>query len=349
MTLLERRETPRYEANPPGRITIDAVVDGTIMNASETGLAIATPYRPVLNSIVPIRIQLPNLPPCDARAQVIWSGNSGIGVKLLEPARFRAYFENWRAFTTEVGSECDEVVGASEEVPNTEAEDNTDWLRAALEDNPDQDSAAGLRTFVVAAAVTGALLAVVAVWAWHTHRPPTTLLAAADNEAAAPATVADNEAIAPTTVLAPPAVMPTTAQPTTRSAPAVPSAAAHPQAREGRTETIAHRHENQPTRRPRAVEIVVTVNRFDRVSPKVLRDPDRIYFDLSPGTNLRLPSRSYSGNTLLRRMRVGRARDGRTRVVLDLYRSCEYEVKVSRTRPHQLTIRLWAGHGRRVS
>src|SRR6266581_1145031 len=100
--LLERRTTPRYMVDS-APITLDSVVEGTVVNASETGLAIETPYKPVLNSIVRIKIQLPdNESPCDTRAQVARAASSGqIGLKLLKPESFRSHFETWRTFMTQ--------------------------------------------------------------------------------------------------------------------------------------------------------------------------------------------------------------------------------------------------------
>jgi len=129
--LLERRSTPRYGVQEHQPVTLDSVVEGTVLNVSEMGLAIATPYKPVLNSIVRVSFHLPdNDSPCDARAQVVRAASSGqIGLKLLKPESFRTHFETWRRFSTE---ESIAICFA----PEPQAEIDKD---AAAELSPDRD------------------------------------------------------------------------------------------------------------------------------------------------------------------------------------------------------------------
>jgi AMIN domain-containing protein len=95
-------------------------------------------------------------------------------------------------------------------------------------------------------------------------------------------------------------------------------------------------------------QIVVNLNRFAHVNPKLLHHPDRIYFDLSPGIRPKLLQTAdlRSESRLVQQIRIGHGKGGMTRVVLELRRPCQYLAKVSPTPPYQLIINVRAGRAR---
>lgn len=363
--LLERRTTPRYGVDDPAPITLDSVVEGTVVNASEMGLAIATPYKPLLNSIVRISVHLPdNDSPCDTRAQVVRSGSSGqIGLKLLKPESFRAHFETWRRFSTaKVGTACaaaqpqaDAVVatacGAARPQADTamdaapEPSLDLEELRAAIQQDVEHSNFPIFsRTGIVAGVIACALLAAT-MWLWYgrTHK--------ADANAQASSSPSGDPA--PAAIPAPVNLTQSTSEPaprpSTSDAAPVPSTLEVSRSGESTKPAVApKRTEHQGASH---AQVVVDLNRFAHVNPKLLHNPDRIYFDLSPGTRPKVSKSSAlrAGNRLVRRIRIGPGENGHTRVVLDLRRPCQYQAKVSSTPPYKLIINIRAEQGRGTS
>jgi hypothetical protein len=364
--LLERRTTPRYGVDNPAPITLDSVVEGTVVNASETGLAIATPYKPVLNSVVRISVQLPdNASPCDFRAQVVRSASSSsqIGLKLLKPESFRTHFETWRRFSTQKdGTACtaaqpqaDTVAATSGKAARPQADTaigavaepflDLEGLRAAiLQDAEPSNLPIFSRTVIIAGVIACVLLAGT-MWLWYgrTHKADANVQASGP-PSAEPAPVAIPAPVDLTQRTSEPAPRPSTADAAT-----LPSTLEVARSDESTKSVVApKRTEHQGTSH---AQIVVNLNRFSRVNPKLLHKPDRIYFDLSPGTRPKVGKSSVSraGNRLVRRIRIGHAENGHARVVLDLRRPCEYQAKVSSTPPYKLIINIRADRGRGTS
>jgi hypothetical protein len=367
------------------------MVQATVLNLSESGLAIATPYKPVLNSIVHMRIDLPgNDTPYETRAQVIrWSFSGQIGLKLLKPESFQTHFDNWRKFSTQqVSSNCytnevpsdpsvaavvpeadgvlnnsciyqstdvvdpgEAIVSSSSAAVGTERIDmgldeplDMDALRAILQEDEATDRPLLSRTGLVALGV-GCVLLAASVWAWYgrTHRAvveahvaaaqtsdtPTTESPSSTNSAAATPAQSTAELAGPSHL-------------DTAKGGSLPNV---PQTRAPESPVSSRQVQHQGDSR---AQLVVTLNRFTRVNAKRLHNPDRIYFDLSPGIHPKISKglESRAGNHLVRRIRIGRAKDGHTRVVLDLLRPCEYHASVSSAPPYRLTINIRAGRGK---
>lgn len=344
--LLERRQAPRYVVDQPASVILDNVVETMIINASETGVTLATPYKPILNSVIPITIHLPdNQSPCHARAQVVWSAASGqIGLKLLKPESFRAHFETWRTFTTQqVSVACgvsgsqsdqqpeDEMFGELEE-PNVDAAGRIDALRALLADTEASEVSffrnhLGTMAALIAFALFGA-----GIWVWHArgdHGPDNASTAASAEAAPGAASTATDPAL-PAQEIVPSALPPDRA--TIPSAQEVPRVSTRPSVAAARPQRRARPH----------AQIVMALNRFVPVHPKLLRNPDRIYFDVRPGTHGEISQASLlkANDRLVSRIRIGHAQSGYTRVVLDLRQRCQYQAKVSSTAPYKLIINL---------
>jgi hypothetical protein len=360
--LLERRRAPRYVVEDPAPMTLDSVVEGTAVNVSEVGLAIVTPYKPVLNSVVRLSVHLPdNDSPYDARAQVARAASSGqIGLKLLKPESFRTHFDTWRRFSTQkIGTVC----SAAQPQPKTEATGcgvaqprvdtamdvvgervlDLEGLRAAiLQDSEPSHLPIFSRTGVLAGVIACTLL-VGTMWIWHsgTHK-------SAANEQASSAPPVE------VTPVATPAPTELT-QSSLDSAPrqAMADAAAVPStlgvSRSGESKKSAVVPKRDEHRGAAHAQIIVTLNRFTRVNPQLLHNPERIYFDLSPGTRPNKGSTLGNDNRLVRRIRIGHAENGHTRVVLDLRRPCRYQAKISPTSPYKLIINISAERVRRPS
>ncbi len=339
--LLERRQAPRYMVDQPVSVMLDNILEASLINASETGVTLATPYRPILNSVLPITLQLPdNQTPCHARAQVVWSGLSGqIGLKLLKPEHFRDHFETWRAFTAQQAGApygtpepetdqqtADEKLDAVEE---SNGSADVDELRAILAEAEAGENAFLHKHLGMIAALVAFALFGIGVWIWHAradHRsaevkasaaPPTETVPVAP-AVASPALPAQETARAPEVKIPAPQ--------------APPRVSARPSIASARPQHGAQRH----------AQIVMKLNRFARVHPKLLRNPDRIYFDLGPGTHGEISQASLlrANDRLVSRIRIGRAQAGYTRVVLDLRQRCQYQAKVSSTPPYRLIINL---------
>lgn len=349
--LLERRTTPRYGVDHPAPITLDSVVEGTVVNASETGLAIATPYKPVLNSVVRISVQLPdNASPCDTRAQVVRSASScQIGLKLLKPESFRKHFETWRRFSTQQkdGTPCTAAQPRADTAIEAVAEPSLDLegLRAAILQDAEQSNLPIFSRTAIIAGVIACVLLAATMWLWYgrTHKADASVQASGSPSAEP----------APAVMRAPVDLTQRTSE--SAPGPSTADATSHPSTLEvarsdesTKSAVVPKRTEHQGTSH---AQIVVNLDRFSRVKPKLLHKPDRIYLDLSPGTRPKVSTSSVSraGNRLVRRIRIGHAENGRARVVLDLRRPCEYQAKVSSTAPYKLIINIRADRGRGTS
>jgi PilZ domain-containing protein/AMIN domain-containing protein len=353
--LLETRTTPRYVIEDPALVTLDSVVQGTVVNVSEVGFAIATPYKPVLNSIMRVSVHLPdNDSPCDARAQVVWAASSGqIGLKLLKPESFRTHFETWRRFSTQkIGTACSTaqpqpdteatICGTAQPQPDTAMDavgerllDLEGLQTAILQDAESTHLPIFSRTGILAGVIGCALLAGT-MWLWYgrTHKSDANTQASSSP----PAEVASVATPAPTD-LTQNASEPAPAH-STADAAAVPSTAEVSRSGESKkSEAVPIRNEHRGASH---AQIIIDLNRFTQVNPKLLHNPDRIYFDLIPGTRPKLSKGSTlgSGNRLVRRIRIGHAENGHTRVVLDLLRPCHYQAKISPTLPYKLIINI---------
>lgn len=219
-------------------------------------------------------------------------------------------------------------------------------LRAAiLEDEEASDLPIFSRTGIFAGVIAVAVFAG-AMWLWsgRTHKSEANVQASGSPSAEAPAEI-------PSPLNLPQNTSELASHPSAADASTLPSTLDVAR-RDDTTRPAVVRKPPESQRASRA-QIVVGLNRFTRVNPKLLHNPDRIYFDLGPGTSPKLSKSSIgraTGSTLVRRIRIGHADDGHTRVVLDLERPCKYQAKVSRTPPYKLIINIRrAERGRRTS
>lgn len=363
--LFERRTMPRYGVNDPAPVTLDSVVEGMVGDASETGLAIATPYKPVLNSVVRISVHLPgNDRPCDTRAQVVRSASSGqIGLKLLKPESFLTHFENWRISSTEkVGTGyaaaqpyADSVVAAACGAARPQADAAMDAvaepsqkleeLRAAILQDAERSNLPIYSRTAVIAGVIACAIAAGTMWLWYsrTHKAEANVQASGSPSAdSVPAAI-------PAPVSPTQSTLESAPRPSAADVAALRSTVGVAQSDESTKLAVAPRR-TEPQGASHA-QIVVNLNRFTQVTPKLLHNPDRIYLDLSPGTRPKISKSSAlrAGNPLVRRIRIGHAENGHTRLVLDLRRPCRYHANVSSRPPYRLTINIRADRGRGTS
>jgi PilZ domain/AMIN domain len=357
LMLLERRSTPRYTVEGHHPVTLDSVVEGTVLNVSEVGLAIATPYKPVLNSIVRVSFHLPdNDSPCTARAQVVRAASSGqIGLKLLKPESFHTHFETWRRFSTE---ENIAICLAPEPQADTD-------IDAVAEPSPDRVGSPGLDLEQLRAAILrdaepsnllifswkGILAGVIActllagtVWVWYgrTHQSDANVKTSSSRDAELTPVAMSTPTVTQSPLEA------ASRQSTTEVSP-VSNTLENSQSGESNKPVVVPKHNDH--RGVSHEQIVVNLNRFTPVKAKLLHNPDRIYFDLSPGTRPKLSERFTlgSGSRLVRRVRIGHAEDGHTRVVLDLRQQCDYQANISRMPPYKLIINIRAERNRGTS
>ncbi len=356
LMLLERRATPRYAVDHAAPITVDSVVNGMIVNASESGLAIETRYKPVLNSVVRISTNLPgNDSPCETHAQVVWSSWSlgQMGLKILKPGSFRRHFETWCSFSNEANTapvaappqadmEIDLIAETSSNDTAVEPSLDLEALKAAIREDARASRVPLLSWAPVIAGVMGCAVLGGAIWLWYSRsREVGTNLQASLIAGAATVNPSPQNLTQTTSQVASP---PTAADTTT-----LPS-----------TSTIAERDKSpksaiipQPpeSRRASRAQIVVTLSRFTRLNPKLLHNPERIYFDLNSDTSPKLSKSSVNNATesrLVRRIRIGHTENGHTRLVVDLQRPCEYQTKLSASPPYKLIINIRAQKRKRT-
>ncbi len=348
--LLERRDTARYKVDPPSALTLDSIVNGTVTNASETGLGVVVPHKPALNSIVRVSVRLPdNGGSCEIRAQVMWSTSSGhIGLKLLQPASFRPHFEAWRAFTTQQvgldGEAAQPQTNNDDSAAQLSSFDEVELLalRSAILADGETRKPLPLSRMAIAAAVIGCSLFGGSLWLWHARSVQGDTKVQASEQP--PAEVA-------------PAVMSVPANSELQAPHMAPGLSADAAGIQSTPQVARSDELTKPAAAPSQTEhhpapshtqIIVKLNRPARVNPKLLHNPERIYFDLSPGTRPELAQRSAltRHDRLVSRIRIGRAGNGYTRVVLDLRRPCHYRSEVSSTPPYKLTINIRAEKGR---
>jgi hypothetical protein len=290
---------------------------------------------------VRISIHLPdNESPCDTHARVVRSSTSGqIGLQILKPDSFRRHFETWHNFATQTGNtayvpsqpQTDREIGVTPEQSCLDLE----GLRAAILEDVDADSHLSIfkRTGIIAVAAA-CLLLVAGIWVWYIRANKASTNVQESGIPSAEAT--------PVAVQVPQNLPQTTSEPDPRPRtylPAVPMVSGLAQGNNSAKPVVipttpAKQHASH-------ARIVINVSRFSRIKPKLLQNPDRIYFDLSPGTRVDPSSvRRAEGNRLVRRIRVGHAQDGHTRLVLDLQRRCDYQARITKTAPYQLIISL---------
>jgi AMIN domain/PilZ domain len=350
--LLERRYTPRFEVNPPSLITFDSGFTGKIINASETGLAVAAECAPALNLVVRASVQLPGDDrTTTVRAQTVWATSTGhLGLKLLQPGSFRSQFEAWQNLARSPYTGSDSAWqtddGVTPSSPAAESASLAELRTALLMDEEPRKYPWSRIAPIIGAAIACTLLGG-CLWLWRARidQSPAGMAAQAPNvppvsaplSAGLPSANADIRIPEPVANAADPVV--STSSPGATAPPAeiqsLPEP--HPHAKSRASAIVVQSHSAAES-----TEVVVKLSRLARLHPKMLRNPDRIYFDLSASTRAELPrGPALPLNTgLVRRIRVGHRAKGQTRLVLDLAEPCKYTYELSQTVPPNLKIKL---------
>jgi hypothetical protein len=312
------------EVFPPSLVTVDSEVKGKLINISRTGLAVTMPQPLVRESTVLVEMQLSGgNGTTNFKAHVVWTTASGqAGLRLLRPGeQFRHQFETWLA-----RPRWPAILG----IGNPHGRRTTSLAHKMGRIH------ASRRFALVAGIMIGLVLGSGIMWigvARTKNRVPRL-----QAQAQANAILAEDK-------------------PNAKVNGAVPvgNASLATKNNAGDTHPAPQDKIEEPPQSavaategpPQRTTITIRLNRYVSIHPKALRNPDRIYFDLATGIRpADLPQTSLQtlNDPLVRQIRIRSKAKGQTRVVFDLKMPCQYQYRVSKLSPHELTIQLRAAN-----